>query len=651
MIALTSNSNCDICLEGYGQDPEKVPCALQCGHIFCCVCLPHVPGHLCPLCRTPYISFVKLHLDVDGASRGSPATPPLGATQAEEAQKLLGRFDKAIDRGCSEAELTGLLEECKVFLKGQPRSMFSELRTIKRLMCYLHKVKANLVAQTQAINLVQSEIDQLRAEKEDLERRLKELKSARKLEKRAAHSAEKALRDHCSRAHAAYEAVVDQYNFVVQEWMRLQNEFSRMQMPPTPQPELATPDLDMEPDLAKTPQPRFVAELDQTKLKQAVVQDPSSFLISPLPQFTGQLPEALLLPDEDELQDTQRGTVNVTFKASHQEQLSTPFQSFQVPSTPSSNCDSSGHPWTCNCQEVSLFANGKVGTPRPPITSTVSTPVLPTKAKSPLQTPNPTSAALLSPGRHRSHTIATPTSRPPSRASSPKPRSNGSVRGIYSPASTHSSLSSREPESLKSRLHDLLQDNSGISSSLPNMSSSHFPTSLTRETPHQTPRPELSRPSSHSGTTPPQHRVNPVLTPNHGESEQARVSPPMNASYVAPATPTTHSVPSPPPAPVISRASNAAMVIEKERKEKKEQERERRRAEKDKQRLAEAESLGRSNSVSSATSASGVSSIAYSRWDVHSGRESTSHTSQRLTSASGNHRSAPVPTPSPSIYT
>jgi len=89
-------------------------------------CLPSVPNHLCPLCRTQYTSFVKLHLDVDGVPKGSPKTPLLNAIQPEqEARRLLGLFDKAIDYGCSEGELKGLLEECKSFLSSQPRSMVS----------------------------------------------------------------------------------------------------------------------------------------------------------------------------------------------------------------------------------------------------------------------------------------------------------------------------------------------------------------------------------------------------------------------------------------------------------------------------------------------------------------------------------------------
>jgi len=75
-------------------------------------------------------------------------------------------------------------------------------------MSYLYKVKGNLVAQTQSNNLIQSQIDQLRSEKQDLEQCLKEIRSTRKSEQKTAHHVEKILRDHCSRAHTAYEAIV-----------------------------------------------------------------------------------------------------------------------------------------------------------------------------------------------------------------------------------------------------------------------------------------------------------------------------------------------------------------------------------------------------------------------------------------------------------
>lgn len=63
-------------------------------------CLPNIPSHLCPLCRKPFTSIVKLHLDVDDVSKGFPITPPLNITQSEqEARRLLGLFGKALDHG------------------------------------------------------------------------------------------------------------------------------------------------------------------------------------------------------------------------------------------------------------------------------------------------------------------------------------------------------------------------------------------------------------------------------------------------------------------------------------------------------------------------------------------------------------------------
>lgn len=429
-------------------------------------------------------------------------------------------------------------------------------------------------------------------------------------------------------------------------------------MPPTPHPEPTTPDMDMDLDMAKTPQPRPMAELDQTRLQRAAVRDPESYLISPLPQFTGRLPDAVALPDEDEPRDKLKAK-SVATKSPRQEESQLAFQSFALPPTPPTpsprKCDAAGHPYTCDCEEFAIFNEDvkKPGSRRPSFADPVSTPAIEAHIKVPPPTPSGESYPTpMSPGRARSHTIPTHTSRPPSRAPSPKLRPSGSSRVISSPLSNHSSLQSGGTESLKSRLHDLLQDNAGMSSSLPNMSSSHFPASLTRETPQLTQKAELSsRPPSRSGATPLQHRVNPLLSPKQGDSERVRNSPQVAASSMAPATP---SAPPVPPAPVFSRASNAAMAIEKERKEKKEQERERRRLEKEKKRATEQEAPARSNSASNSSdvtaSTTSISSTSYGRPHASSGRDSTGpHTSQRHTSTSSSHSSASM-IPS-SVYT
>lgn len=394
--------------------------------------------------------------------------------------------------------------------------------------------------------------------------------------------------------------------------MRLQDEITRMQTLSTLQLEPATSDLDLEPDLrlntdlAETPQSRFLTELDQTNLKEAAVQHPFSLLISPLPQFTGQLPDALPLPSDDEDREIQCGADPTTAVSIHQDRSSAPLHS-EVPSTSLTGCNApNGHPSTCNCEEVGFLANG-IQTPRPTITNSIPTPVLPAKARS-SQSSGPSDTPL-SPGRSRSQTI-TASSSPPSYG--PSLQSYNNAPDAYNPVSGQSSLRNREPESLKSRLRDLLQDEPNTSTSLPNVSSNYFPSSLTREIPQQDSRQEALRVDSDYGNTHPQARMNSVVSPKQSE-EHARVSPPAVIGYAGAATPSAHSTYSSISTPVISRASNAAMAMERERKEKKEQERERRRTEK---RLAESESLGRSNSTVS-TSTSGISSTRINAREAH----------------------------------
>jgi len=392
--------------------------------------------------------------------------------------------------------------------------------------------------------------------------------------------------------------------------MRLQDELTQMRAPSTLQLGPATPDLDTEPDpelntdLWETSQPHFATELDQTKLKEAVIQHPFSLLISPLPQFTGQLPDALPLPSDDEDREIQSGVDQTMAVSVHQDRSPTPLQS-EVSSTLLTECNAPNrHLSTSNCEKVGFLANSINEKPRSAVTNSVPTPVLPAKARSSHTAGLPDTP--LSSGRSRSQTISASLSSP---SSGPSLKSSGNARDVYSPVPGQSSLRNREPELLKSRLRDLLQDEPSTSTSLLNVSSNHFPSSLTKEIPQQDSRQEALRVDSDYGNMRPQTRMNSIVSPKQSE-ECTRVSPPAVIGYAAPAAPSVHPTHS---APVISRASNAAMAMERERKEKKEQERERRRTEK---RLAESESLGRSSS----TSTSGISSTRINAREAHNSR-------------------------------
>lgn len=77
------------------------------------------------------------------------------------------------------------------------------------MIAYLCEVKASLLAQTQTCNALQNQVNTLGAEKAELEKRIQELKETRKYERQTALAVEKSLRDHCWRAHEAYETVVE----------------------------------------------------------------------------------------------------------------------------------------------------------------------------------------------------------------------------------------------------------------------------------------------------------------------------------------------------------------------------------------------------------------------------------------------------------
>ncbi|KIJ97199.1 hypothetical protein K443DRAFT_256451 [Laccaria amethystina LaAM-08-1] len=66
MLVLHSSSVCDICTDAYvSDDPDKVPHAVPCGHIFCKNCIGAFRSPNCPICRSRLIPdrVVKLHVD------------------------------------------------------------------------------------------------------------------------------------------------------------------------------------------------------------------------------------------------------------------------------------------------------------------------------------------------------------------------------------------------------------------------------------------------------------------------------------------------------------------------------------------------------------------------------------------------------------
>lgn len=75
-------------------------------------------------------------------------------------------------------------------------------------MAYLVDVRSDLFSQKQVCSDLNNQVEQLGKEKAELERRLKDMKVKRRAFRKCAEERESVLRDHCERAHAAYETIV-----------------------------------------------------------------------------------------------------------------------------------------------------------------------------------------------------------------------------------------------------------------------------------------------------------------------------------------------------------------------------------------------------------------------------------------------------------
>ena len=76
------------------------------------------------------------------------------------------------------------------------------------MIAYLCDIKARLRSQKSDLEKLGTETSHLKEEKMELKQQLDKLHAIRKDEKETALTVEMSLRDHCSRAHAAYSQMV-----------------------------------------------------------------------------------------------------------------------------------------------------------------------------------------------------------------------------------------------------------------------------------------------------------------------------------------------------------------------------------------------------------------------------------------------------------
>jgi len=235
MLTLGPNSTCDVCLEHFGVD-HKAPHSICCGHVFCLDCVRRISPAECPLCRTPYVpgKWRKLHVDMSALCHTGTE---------KEARRLQEAFGEVTTLGSSEANSRQLINECRNFLQTQPRSMYGDLRAACRLLTYLCDVKANLRSQNVEVESLKAEISQLVAEKEELESlqylkgeivqleadkselqiRLEALEAARDKDKQFAIDLDSKLKEHVIRSESSYQAL-SHFNSIIQGYACLNEE-------------------------------------------------------------------------------------------------------------------------------------------------------------------------------------------------------------------------------------------------------------------------------------------------------------------------------------------------------------------------------------------------------------------------------------------
>lgn len=176
MLVLSPSSTCDVCLEPYRLEGEnaddlRLPCAIECGHVFCYGCvqlslsylicgsliLHHHPlyscinnlGRLsCPLCRSYYDprSVRRLHVDIQIGPDRAPvdyhnpnSTNELGLIHGpssetmEKAEKVVGanmedegkrhltaQLVSLVRQGAEGPEFQAILKQTKEWLRERP---------------------------------------------------------------------------------------------------------------------------------------------------------------------------------------------------------------------------------------------------------------------------------------------------------------------------------------------------------------------------------------------------------------------------------------------------------------------------------------------------------------------------------------------------
>jgi len=147
MLCLASDSSCDVCLDAFDND-LKVPCVLDCGHVFClrqvrhlrlkdtfltmfCSCITRVDPLVCPLCRDEFDPhrFIKMY-----GIQLPTATAPLHSDS--DVGNIRKAISDVINLGTRQTEVQRLVASCKTFVRRHGQVCQISVYSDRCLMCY-----------------------------------------------------------------------------------------------------------------------------------------------------------------------------------------------------------------------------------------------------------------------------------------------------------------------------------------------------------------------------------------------------------------------------------------------------------------------------------------------------------------------------------
>lgn len=156
MLLVKASSTCDVCLEHFQLKGEtsptaRVPCAIDCGHIFCSICINSFTRLTCPLCRSYIDPLAVRRLHIDAAPQ-TPDSRPTRVDHTSSKEDLKDRIISIVRKGADGGQYQALIQETCAWLKEQTAEEHWDLRALYLLLTRYHQMHKEEQAATVSLH-------------------------------------------------------------------------------------------------------------------------------------------------------------------------------------------------------------------------------------------------------------------------------------------------------------------------------------------------------------------------------------------------------------------------------------------------------------------------------------------------------------------